>query len=61
MRTIEQKREAAQQKIKDAAQRVDDAIKNSLPSYVVRSRRNTLAVACSDAAMLEAFIMLDQA
>lgn len=58
MRTIQEKRQAAQDKINLAAQRVDDAIKNSLPSYVVRSRRNALAVACSDAAMLEAFIKL---
>ena len=59
MRTIEQKRKAAQDKIDLARERVDSAIVNSLPAYIVRSRRNALAVACSDLAMLEGFIMLE--
>ena len=60
MRTIEQKREAAREKINLARQKVDEAIANSLPAYIVRSRRNILAVACSDAAMLEALITLER-
>ena len=59
MRTIEQKREAAREKINLARQKVDEAIVNCLPAYIVRSRRNALAVACSDLAMLEGFIMLE--
>ena len=59
MRTIEQKREAAREKINLARERVDSAVANSLPAYIVRARRNTLAVACSDLAMLEGFIMLE--
>lgn len=61
MRAIEQKRESAQQKINDAAERVQLAIDQNLPAYIVRSRRNALAVARSDAAMLEAFIQLERA
>lgn len=61
MRTIEQKRESAQQKINDAAKRVQLAIDQGLAPYIVRSRRNALAVARSDAAMLEAFIMRGEA
>jgi len=61
MRTIEQKRESAQQKINDAAKRVQLAIDQNLPAYIVRSRRNALAVACSDAALLEAFIIRGEA
>ena len=60
MRSVEAKREAAQYRINQAQQKVDDAIVNSLPAYIVRSRRNALAVACSDAAMLEAFIKLER-
>ena len=60
MRSIESKREAARYKINQARQKVDDAIANCLPAYIVRSRRNALAVACSDAAMLEAFIKLER-
>ena len=59
MRTITEKREAAREKIKLARERVDQAIANSLPAYIVNARRNTLAVACSDLAMLEGFIMLE--
>ena len=59
MRTLEQKREAAREKINKARERVDSAVANSLPAYVVNARRNTLAVACSDLAMLEGFIMLE--
>ena len=59
MRTIEQKREAAREKINLARERVDSAILNSLPAYIVNARRNILAVACSDLAMLEGFIMLE--
>ena len=59
MRTIEQKREAAREKINLARERVESAILNSLPAYIVNARRNTLAVACSDLAMLEGFIMLE--
>ena len=59
MRTITEKRKAAQDKIDLARERVDSAVANSLPAYIVRSRRNTLAVVCSDLAMLEGFIMLE--
>ena len=59
MRTLEQKREAAREKINLARERVDSAILNSLPAYIVNARRNILAVACSDLAMLEGFIMLE--
>lgn len=60
MRTITEKREAVQYRIEQAAKRIDDAIAEGLPGYIVRSRRNALAVAQSDAAMLEAFIMLER-
>ena len=59
MRTLEQKREAAREKINLAREKVEQAIANCLPAYIVRARRNALAVACSDLAMLEGFIMLE--
>ena len=60
MRSIEAKREAARYRIELARLKVEFAITNCLPAYIVRSRRNALAVACSDAAMLEAFIKLER-
>ena len=60
MRTIEERRKAAQDKINQARARVEQALADGLPGYIVRSRRNSLAVACSDAAMLEAFITLER-
>lgn len=61
MRTIEEKRAAAAAKIEAAAQRVAEAIAAGAPGYIVRSRRNSLAVAQSDAALLEALIKLERA
>lgn len=61
MRTIQQKREAVQARIDQAAKRVEEAIAQGFPAYIIRSRRNSLAVACSDSAMLEAFITLERA
>ena len=61
MRTIQEKREAAQARIDQAAKRIEDGLAEGLPAYIIRSRRNSLAVACSDAAMLEAFIIRGEA
>lgn len=57
---MQSKIEAARAKVELARQRVDDAINNCLPAYIVRSRRNALAVACSDLAMTEAFKILER-
>lgn len=58
---IKQKRAAIQARIDQAAKRIDEAIAQGLPGYIIRSRRNSLAVACSDSAMLEAFIIRGEA
>lgn len=60
MRTIEQKRKAINDRIAYAEKRINDAIAEKLPAYIVRSRRNALAVACSDSAMLEGMIKLER-
>lgn len=59
MITIEQKREALQEKINLAAARVNQALADNLAPYIVRARRNTLCVAYSDLAMLEAFVIIE--
>ena len=58
---IKAKREAVQARIDQAAKRVEEAIAQGFPAYIIRSRRNSLAVACSDAALLEALIKLERA
>lgn len=60
MRTIEQKRKAIKDRITYAENRINDAIAENLPAYIIKSRRNALAVACSDSAMLEAMIKLER-
>jgi hypothetical protein len=57
---MQSKIEAARAKVEAARQRVEEAIINCLPAYIVRSRRNTLVVACSDLAMAEAFNVLER-
>jgi hypothetical protein len=57
---MQSKIESARVKVESARQRVEEAIINSLPAYNVSSRRNTLAVACSDLAMAEAFKILER-
>ena len=57
MRTIEQKREAIRARITEAEKRIKDGMAEGLPAYIIRARRNTLFVACSDAALLEALII----
>ena len=61
MRTIQEKREAAQARIDQAIKRVQDGIAEGLPYWIIKARRNSVAVATSDAAMLEAFIMRGEA
>ena len=55
----EAKRVALQDKIAQAGARIDQAIADNMPAYIVRARRNVLAVAHSDLAMLEAFEKLE--
>lgn len=57
---MQSKIESARAKVELARQRIEDAIINSLPAYIVRSRRNALAIACSDLAMTEAFKILER-
>lgn len=60
MRTIQEKREAAQLKIEQTAAMVQQSIAKNDPAYIVRARRNAYFIAQSNAAMLEAFIMLEK-
>lgn len=61
MITIEQRIDALKEKVTQAAARVDQAIADNQPAYIVRSRRNALCVAYSDLAMAQAFAILERA